>query len=87
MCFRGESNACPSPYYVSQKKSRMDKNVYFWSKDIIFLPVLRERDRCAQPALYIAISSTHDAELAAEDVNVYVFRPKLQQCTSQWTPR
>jgi len=74
LCFRGEGNECPLPYF-DQKKAWMDKHVYErWWKNV-FLPAVRQRHRGAKCALIMDNSSTHDVALSSEDVEIFFLPP------------
>ena len=76
LCFRGEGNECPLPYF-DQKKAWMDKHVYegWWNN--VFLPAVRHRHRGAKCALIMDNSSTHDVALSSEDVEIFFLPPNL----------
>jgi len=51
LCFRGEGNASPLPYFA-QKKAWMDKYVYAQWWQTVFLPAVRERHGGTQVRTY-----------------------------------
>jgi len=74
LCFRGEGNASPLPYFA-QKKAWMDKYVYAQWWQTVFLPAVREGHGGTKCALIMDNSSTHDVELSAEDVEILFLPP------------
>jgi len=74
MCFRGEGNACPLPYF-NQKRAWMDKHVYERWWNTVVLPAVHQRHRGAKCALIMENASTHDVNLSAEDVEILFLPP------------
>jgi len=74
MCFRGEGNPCPLPFF-NQKRAWMDKHVYerWWNTE--FLPAVHQRHTGAKSALIMDNASTHDVNLSAEDVEILFLPP------------
>jgi len=86
LCFRGEGNECPLPYF-NQKKAWMDKYVYARWWNTVFLLAVRDRHGGAKCALIMDNSSTHDTALSADDVEMFCSFPQtLRPSTSRWTP-
>jgi len=74
MCFRGEGNAFPLPY-VTQKRAWMDKDVYERWWKTVFLPAVRERHKGSKFALIMDNASTHNVNLSADDVDIFLLSP------------
>jgi len=74
MCFRGEGKACPLPY-VTEKRAWMDKDVYKRWWKTVFLPAVRERHKGSKCDLIMDNASTHNINLSAEDVDIFLLPP------------
>lgn len=81
LCFRGQGNACPLPYF-KQKNAWMDHHVYTRWFNTVFLPGVRERHGGASVALILNISATHDVELSAPNVTL-IFLPPITTAVYQ----
>jgi len=74
MCFRGEGNACPLPYF-NQKRAWMDKHVSERWWNTVFLPAVHQRHRGAKCSLIMDNASINDDNLSAEDVEILFLPP------------